>query len=158
MKSVLAALAVALLAACGGTDSSSSTAPTCAPSGTWLMTLTKGQASSSVCNAISLSAEGDQVTSTSPSTFTFTAGTGSGAISYAGTLNTGTCAANVVGSTTLQLTDANGTPVTVTIADARNLTFTNNTATGSGTLTGSASAAAAGVPCTLTYTVSATRQ
>ncbi len=157
MKRLFAVAVALLLGACGG--SSPETPVTCTPSGTWLTTITKGQASTSACAAITLSpAETDLLNIPSSGQATYTSSTTSSTRGYAGTI-TAACVANLAFSDTFNAgTDSAGTPITASATDSRELTFNGSSVTGTGTITVSTSSAVVGFPCTLAYSLAGTRQ
>lgn len=150
-KMALAICAIAVMTACGGSDS----APTCAPSGTWLITDTRTTSSGGACATIDLSPSTVQISVDSAArTFTWT----EDGTPFAGTINLGTCAGTVTAGFTGNITDEIGNAATLTMSVSRNVAFNGGSFTGSGTGALSTSGTVTGIPCSLNVTSTGSRQ
>lgn len=149
-KLLIATMAAALMTACGGSSNDTTTA--CTPTGSYTYT---GQvtAPSGWCAANLAGADSGSVTVAYDATAKTFSWTDSGD-SYTGTLNTGTCTANLTKTQSVAY-DATHT-LTATDIIAVQFTATGFTATSSGNVS-IAPSDVSGLPCTVSETVTGTK-
>jgi len=149
MRSILGLLFFVGLAACGGSDSSS----TCGPSGSWAITDTRTSTSGGLCASLSAISPGTVQLTVDSAAKTFT--WSESGHQFAGSIDLGTCQGTV---TTTSDTPTADPSVTITTTAVRNVQFSGNSVTGALVANVTASATVTGLPCSANYTTSGSRQ
>ncbi|WP_176063274.1 hypothetical protein [Anaeromyxobacter diazotrophicus] len=160
MRSARLGLAVAtalsvLWSGCGG---SSNPSAACSPSGTWKTSGKITNTTSSLCGDLAAQLTTEDTMTITVTGVSITAHAQSGGADFTGTLDPAKCKAtlNASASEPVQLTD--GSTATLVATSLVNVTFNGSSLTGDQSIGVSTSTSVSGAPCTISGTISGTKQ
>lgn len=155
LASVVAAVMCVLSTGCGG---SSTPATACSPAGTWKTSGQITNTTSSLCGDIAARLTTEDTMSITTSGTAITAHAQSGGSDFQGIVDTAKCAASLGASASVPAQTTDGSTVTLLANSVVNVTFTGASLTGQQSIAVSASSPVVGVPCTISGTISGTKQ